>query len=122
MLLRMQVPRAGRLPRRLSLQDSGDELLLRRWDHQRNLAQLQLTPADVTMGSGKKVFWLCEGCASCGRQHSWQAAVSKRSMWGGPAFHPGSPVMTEHTLSKQGSGQQAAHVPLPSAQHGKLHS
>lgn len=43
--------------------------LARQWDRVRNAP---LTPADVTPGSRRKVFWRCE------KGHSWQAAVSAR--------------------------------------------
>lgn len=41
------------------------------WDFARNEG---LTPADVTSGSGQKVWWLCSDCG-----FSWQAAVRSRA-------------------------------------------
>ena len=43
--------------------------LVKHWDHEKNG---ELTPNDVTFGSGKCVWWLCE------RGHSWEARVSGR--------------------------------------------
>ena len=61
-----------------SLQDSGNKLLLRQWNRERNLQELGLTPGGVTLGSKKPVHWDCDGCPSCSLQHSWQASIWHR--------------------------------------------
>lgn len=48
-------------------------LLLEQWDQEKNGG---LTPADVTPGSHKKIWW------RCGRGHSWQAEVKSRTLLG----------------------------------------
>ena len=66
---------------RISLEDHckqhGNQALLRQWDTEKNLP---LTPGQVTFGSGKKIWWLCE------RKHSWDAAVSSRVKGSGCPF------------------------------------
>ena len=67
--------------RRPSLAASGNTQLLAEWDASRNSKELGLTPADVTTGSGKQVFWRClEGCPTCGKRHNWRAPVQHRAL------------------------------------------
>ena len=69
---------------RISLEDyckqHGNQALLQQWDTEKNLT---LTPGQVTFGSGKKIWWLCE------RKHSWDAAVSSRVKGSGCPFCAG---------------------------------
>ena len=39
-----------------------------------------LTPADVTLGSNKRVWWLCSTGCPCKHDHIWSAAVSTRAL------------------------------------------
>lgn len=50
--------------------ENGREDLLAQWDAGANSP---LTPAGITYGSGKKVWWRCE------KGHAWQASVNSRS-------------------------------------------
>ena len=47
-----------------------DMELLKEWDYKRNT---EISPEEVTHGSGKKVWWICSN------GHEWQAQISKRS-------------------------------------------
>ena len=68
---------AGRAKkRRPSLADSNHPLLAE-WDHSRNAA-LGISPNTVTLGSSKKVFWLCSKCPA-GQVHSYLATPKRRS-------------------------------------------
>ncbi len=46
-----------------------------------------LTPADVTPGSGKKVWWECE------MDHEWEATVDKRSRGTGCPYCAGRRIL-----------------------------
>ena len=59
---------------------SGQTALLAEWDAERNLPD---TPAGVTRGSHKKVFWRCEN------GHTWQAAVYTRTSGSGCPYCQG---------------------------------
>ena len=60
----------------------GREDLLAQWNDSKNG---DLTPADVSFGSHKKIWWLCE------YGHEWQAEVySRTSGRGCPAVRGGS--------------------------------
>ena len=64
-----------------------------------------LRPRDITPGSGKKVWWLCE------EGHEWQAAIYSRSRGSGcPHCHRGSP-----------STILDAHSGKPVTQRGSIH-
>ena len=45
------------------------EWLVEQWDYNKNN---ELTPEQVSIGSGKNVWWLCQ------YEHSWQARISER--------------------------------------------
>ncbi|KAL3130487.1 hypothetical protein ABBQ38_008304 [Trebouxia sp. C0009 RCD-2024] len=45
--------------------------LLAEWDHDRNAAHGNC-PDNVTLGSGKRIFWMCTKCPA-GQVHSWSA-------------------------------------------------
>ena len=68
-----------------------DPALAAQWHPTKNGA---LTPRDVTAGSGKSVWWLCE------KKHEWEARVSKRSRQGqGCPYCAGRRVSPEHCLA-----------------------
>ncbi len=50
--------------------------LLAEWDHDRNAAHGNF-PDNVTLGSGKHIFWLCTKCPA-GQVHSWSACPAHR--------------------------------------------
>ena len=58
-------------PPREKLADCDPELVAQ-WHPTKNG---QLTPFDVTAGSGKKIWWKCPK----GDDHEWQATVNKRA-------------------------------------------
>lgn len=60
------------------------------WNAERNG---QLTPAMVSAGSGKKVWWKCE------KGHEWQAAVCKRYQGGGCPYCSNKKVCRENSLA-----------------------
>jgi hypothetical protein len=67
--------------------------LVPQWHPTRNV---ELTPDDVTTGSGKKVWWKCPA----GPDHEWQAAVSSRVRGNGCPFCRGLyPSVTNSLLS-----------------------
>ena len=45
--------------------------LLKDWNYEKNLS---LTPKDVSIGSGKKVWWKCSKCGN-----EWEAKIFNRS-------------------------------------------
>ena len=51
-----------------------------------------LTPSDVTTGSKKKVWWMCE------KEHEWEATVNGRSSGNGCPFCSGNKVCIENCL------------------------
>jgi hypothetical protein len=73
--------------------------LVLEWHPRKNIP---LCPKDVTPGSGKKVWWLCE------KGHEWQAAIHSRSKGSGcpickngHRIHDDEPVMLDSTLRKE---------------------
>lgn len=50
--------------------------LLHQWDHQKN-ADEGWYPDNVTLGSGKKLHWLCNKCP-LGHEHAWAATPLRR--------------------------------------------
>lgn len=74
--------------------------LARQWDAERNAP---LTPAQVSSGSAKKVWWRCE------KGHAWQAAVSSR------ARGTGCPVCAGRTVVPD-ENDLASAFPLLAAQ------
>lgn len=50
--------------------EQGDDTLLKQWHPTKDIS---LTPQDVTSGSKRKIWWLCE------KGHKWQAAVYTRT-------------------------------------------
>ncbi|WP_328436199.1 zinc-ribbon domain-containing protein [Nocardia puris] len=64
---------------------SQNPLLAQEWDHERNGT---LTPDRVTMGSNKKVYWLCRKAG-----HSWMAQVGARA-----EREIGCPVCSNYTV------------------------
>ena len=46
------------------------------WDHERNASE-GLDPAQITLGSRKKVHWVCPGCP-LGVPHRWRASPNHR--------------------------------------------
>ena len=66
-----------------SLQEGASKALLAEWNVAKNLEELHLTPSDVTLGSTKRVHWLCPGQGyRCGMRHSWVAPVERRARSG----------------------------------------
>ncbi|KAL3130471.1 hypothetical protein ABBQ38_008291 [Trebouxia sp. C0009 RCD-2024] len=51
--------------------------LLAEWDHERNATRGN-RPDNVTLQSGKRIFWLCTKCPA-GQVHSWSATPAHRS-------------------------------------------
>ena len=51
--------------------------LLAEWDHQRN-AQHGMYPDKITLGSNKKIFWLCSKCPA-GQEHNFPATGYDRT-------------------------------------------
>jgi hypothetical protein len=68
--------------------------LVKEWHPTKNV---NLRPRDVTPGSGKKVWWICEA------GHEWQAAIYSRSRGSGCRFckHPPKSVDGHRALSVQ---------------------
>ena len=50
--------------------------LLAQWDHKSNAAHGNF-PSEVTLGSHKKIYWLCSACPA-GQVHSWVARPGQR--------------------------------------------
>jgi len=63
--------------------------LAKEWNYEKNSP---LTPKDVTVGSGKKVWWICKD-KNC--EHSWNAVIAKRSNGQGCPACNQSPIRTE---------------------------
>ena len=61
------------------------------WDDEKN----ELTPHEVTVSSGKKVWWICE------RQHSYNSSVSNRTEGKGCPYCSGRKACEEFNLSVQ---------------------
>ena len=61
--------------RRPTIAEAGLHYMLQ-WDHERN-AQDGVFPGDVTLGSKKKVHWVCLDCAQ-GLAHRWCASPKQR--------------------------------------------
>lgn len=61
-----------------------DMELLKEWDYKRNT---EISPEEVTHGSGKKVWWICSN------GHEWQAQISKRSNGRGCPYCTGKKVL-----------------------------
>ena len=68
--------------------------LAKEWDLQKNQGQ---SPADVTTGSGKKVWWICQKDS----EHKWQAVISSRTSG------RGCPYCSGNRASKNNSFAQA---------------
>ena len=49
---------------------TNNPLLANEWNYKKNI---DLLPSDVTCGSGKKVWWICD------KGHEWQAVIAKRN-------------------------------------------
>ena len=65
--------------------------LIKEWDYETNAP---LTPRDVTVHSGKKVWWRCE------RNHRWQAAIANRANGHGCPYCSGQkPILGETDLA-----------------------
>ena len=47
------------------------EYLLKEWDYKDNFQELKITPIDISPGSNKKVYWICE------KGHIWQKEPKK---------------------------------------------
>jgi hypothetical protein len=64
------------------------------------IKNLNLTPFDVTPGSGKKVWW------SCSKGHEWPAAVQSRKYGSGCPYCVGSgrAILPEHMLPVKNPG------------------
>lgn len=58
--------------------------LVQEWDYEKNSP---LTPDDVTVGSGKKVWWICD------KGHKWKAAVYSRTVGCGCPICSGNQVL-----------------------------
>jgi hypothetical protein len=67
-------------------------VIAKEWDKERNR---NLTPQQVTSGSGKKVWWLCK------KKHSWQAQINSRTRGKGCPHctrHSSAPPATDYNL------------------------
>jgi hypothetical protein len=60
--------------KKVSLQDAFPELV-KQWHPTKNE---NLKPSDITSGSSKKVWWLCDK-STCEHPHEWKSAVNDRS-------------------------------------------
>ena len=58
-------------------QDPQGKACLAEWDHERNPPQGNF-PHNITLKSGKQVFWLCTKCPA-GKEHSWAAMPNHRT-------------------------------------------
>ena len=76
---------------RLSL-NSPDHRLLAEWDYEGNKP---LTPEDVSTGSNRKVWWVCDAAAD----HRWSSSVSTRVNGRGCPFCAGTRVSSANRLS-----------------------
>lgn len=65
--------------------------IAKEWDYEKNG---NLNPNEVTYGSGKKVWWLCD------KNHSYAATVSNRSLGKGCPYCAGQKVSPEMSLAK----------------------
>lgn len=63
--------------------ENNKEYLIKEWDYERNLKELGLNIGDVTHGSGKEVFWICQN------NHKWKASINNRSNGTGCPFCAG---------------------------------
>ncbi len=57
--------------------------LLKEWDYEKNV----ISPEEITPGSNRKVWWLCE------KGHSWEANISNRKKGRGCPFCSGKRVI-----------------------------
>lgn len=51
------------------------EYLLKEWDYKDNFQELKITPIDISPGSNKKVYWICE------KGHIWQTRIYSRTKY-----------------------------------------
>ena len=51
--------------------------LLSQWDHDRNAREGNY-PENTTLGSGKRIWWICDECPR-GKKHSWSATAQHRT-------------------------------------------
>jgi len=63
--------------------------LAKQWNHAKNK---DLTPNDVTIGSGKRVWWLCE------KGHEWKASIAERTNGTGCPYCSGKRVCVDNCL------------------------
>ena len=63
--------------------------LTEQWHHTKNG---ELTPKDVTPGSGKKVWWICH------KGHEWQAVIANRNLGDGCPYCAGKLVCEDNCL------------------------
>ena len=63
--------------------ESQNPVLAKEWDYDRNI----ISPSEVTVASGKKVWWKCD------KGHEWEAAISKRSNGRGCPYCSGQKVL-----------------------------
>lgn len=63
--------------------ESQNPTLAKEWDYDRNTS----SPSDVTVASGKKVWWRCS------KGHEWEATISKRSNGRGCPYCSGQKVL-----------------------------
>ena len=63
--------------------ESQNPTLAKEWDYDRNTS----SPSDVTVASGKKVWWRCS------KGHEWEATISKRSNGRGSPYCSGQKVL-----------------------------
>lgn len=86
---RGEIFRKAVVKRRGSLADK-DFDLSKEWHPTKNE---ELTPRDVTSGSGKKVWWLCS------RGHEWEAVVKSRSRGHGCPYCSGRRATKENNFA-----------------------
>ena len=67
-----------------------NDQLMAEWDWEKNLS---FSPNHLTIGSGKKVWWICS------KGHSWQASVEKRASGKGCPYCSGRLVSDANRLS-----------------------
>ncbi len=87
------------MPKKPTVAEAGLHYMLH-WDHERN-AQDGVFPGEVTLGSGKKVHWVCHGCPQ-GLAHRW--CVTPDHRFGGHRQN-GCPCCTGNRVCKCNSLQ-----------------
>jgi len=96
-----------------NLRDHGPAHLVDEWDA---VANADLAPADVTLGSGKRVWWICP----VAEDHKWRAVVASRVVGKGCRFCAPFSALASSTNNFRDHGPSAAVVQWDYSANGDL--